>query len=216
MDGSKTMKNLRLALVLTLLSGALSGQGSPGPRGWYVGGTLDSVNLRIPGRNLEMEGIQFTNVKASADKAGFNVYVGGWITPHFGVEFAAADLGKVAATFDYSLPPSETGTGTTNVGVSNAMLSFQLAQALGKGHAFVRGGVQFWSLNYETTFRLSTGATQQRLLEKRGNSFFWGAGGEWNLRGNWNLRLEGQVLKMDITDARMIGLGLSYTFRGLR
>ncbi|HJV90312.1 MAG TPA: outer membrane beta-barrel protein [Holophagaceae bacterium] len=209
------MGALRELLVGMAALVSLQAQGPSGPGGWYLGGTLDRVTLRIPGRSVEMEGIQFTDVEASADKAGFNVHCGTWITPHFGVELGVADLGKARATFAYAVPPSETGTGTTDVGVSNATLSFQVAQGIGQGFVFARGGIQFWELAYETTFRLSGGGSQYRLLEKRGNSFFWGAGGEWNLRGAWNLRLEGRVLKMDITDAKVIGFGLSYRFGGL-
>ena len=36
---------------------------------------------------------------------------------------------------------------------------------------------------------------------------------EWNIKGPWNLRLEGQSLTMDITDAKVISLGVTYSFR---
>ena len=78
---------------------------------------------------------------------------------------------------------------------------------------FLRGGVQFWRLSYDTRFRLPTGETQYRVLDKNGNSLFYGLGLEWKLKGPWNLRVEGELLKMDITDVRMISLGVSYAFR---
>ena len=207
------MKPLRWVLLGTSFAVGLSAQG---PEGWYLGGELGRVNLKIPGRSVVMEGIQFTDVKASTDAAGFNGYIGYWITPHLGFEFAFASLGNAEATFNYAVPPAETGTGVTKASVSNSTLSLQVAQPIGKGFIFARGGLQFWNLSYDTTFRLSSGETQARMLDKKGNSFFWGAGGEWNLKGNWNLRLEGEVLKMDITDAKVISLGLSYTFKSLK
>lgn len=210
------MKSLRSALLLASMPLALQGQGAPGPEGWYLGAELGRVNLRIPGRSMELEGIQFTDVNASADEAGIKAYGGYWITPHFGFELGFASLGNVDATFSYALPPSETGTGVTKVAVSNTTLSLQLAQQWNRFFFFARGGMQFWKLSYDTTFRLSSGASQVRTLDKRGNSFFWGAGAEWNLKGNWNLRLEGESLKMDITDAKVISLGLSYTFKPIK
>lgn len=207
------MTLIRSGLWLAALAVALQAQGDPGPSGVYLGAELGRVNLRIPGRTMEMEGIQFTQVKASADNAGIKGYGGYWITPHFGFEFGFASLGNADATFNYAVPPTETGTGVTKVAVSNTTLSLQVGQQMGRWLGFVRGGMQFWHLSYETTFRLSTGGNQLRTLDKNGNSFFYGAGAEWNLKGNWNLRLEGEVLKMDITDAKVISLGLSYTFK---
>ncbi len=205
----------RMVLTTTMLALAgagLQAQAPGGPSGWYLGGELGRANLRIPGRSMEMEGIQFTQVNASADQAGIKFYGGYWITEHFGFEVGAASLGHAEATFDYAVPPSETGTGTTKVDISNGTLSFQGAQQAGPALLFLRGGVQFWTLSYNTIFRLSTGGTQVRTLDKNGNSFFWGGGVEWRLKGAWNVRLEGEVLKMDITDAKIISLGLSYTF----
>ena len=55
-------------LVLALVSAGLAAQETGGPEGWYLGGELGRVSLRIPGRNVQMEGIQFTNVNASSDR----------------------------------------------------------------------------------------------------------------------------------------------------
>ena len=174
---------------------------------------LGSVNVKIPDKSMEMEGIQFTGIKASADKAGFKAYGGYWITEHFGFEMGLASMGSANATFNDFVPPAETGTGTTDVSISNTTLSFQGAQQVGQVCFFLRGGVQFWHLSYDTRFRLSTGETQYRVLDKNGNSLFCGLGLEWKIKGPWHLRLEGEQLKMDITDVRIISLGLSYTFR---
>jgi opacity protein-like surface antigen len=200
---------------LGLGTGLLCAQAVP-PAGWYLGGSLEQVNLRIPGRSMEMEGISFTQVQATADKAGFKAYGGYWITEHFGFECGLAGLGNADATFDYAVPPSETGTGVTKVSVNNSTLSFQGAQQLGQVTLFLRAGVQFWRLSYETTFRLSTGESQYRLLDKKGNSLYYGGGLEWKLRDAWHLRLEGELLKMDITDARVISLGVTYRLPSLR
>lgn len=210
MSRFRTQRFLKAAFV-TLVGGALGGQ-TPAPlTGWYLGGELGSVNLKIPGRSMEMEGIQFTNVRASADQAGFNAYGGYWITEHFGFELGLASLGNADATFDYSVLPAETGTGTTKVSIDNSTLSFQGAQPWGKALFFARAGIQFWRLSYESRFRLSTGENQLRLLDKKGNSIFYGLGMEWILKGPWSIRLEGQSLKMDITDAKVISLGVTYT-----
>lgn len=198
--------------TLVLAGAALCAQTQAGPSGWYVGGELGAVNIKIPGKSLEMEGIQFTNLNASADNAGFKAYGGYWITEHFGFEMGLASMGQATATFDYFQPPAETGTGTTDVSISNITLSFQGAQQVGPVFLFLRGGVQFWRLSYDTRFRLATGQTQYRVLDKNGNSLFYGLGMEWRIKGPWNLRLEGEVLKMDITDVRMISMGVSYTF----
>jgi hypothetical protein len=183
------------------------------PSGWYLGGGLGSVKVKIPDRNMELEGIQFTNINASADNAGFKVFGGYWITPHFGFEMGLASLGSADATFSYSLPPSETGTGTTKVQINSTSLAFQVGQVLGPTVLFLKGGVQFWSLSYETRFRLSTGESQARTLDKSGNSGYFGLGLEWAFKQPWSLRLEGETVKMDITDATMITAGLSYSFR---
>lgn len=203
---SRWGKGVRLMALLGLATG-LCGQE---PTGWYGGGSLGRANLRIPGRDMELEGIRFSQVNASADRAGVKFYAGYWITEHFGMEAGIASLGNVNATFNYFLPPTESGTGTTKVAISNGTLSFQGAQQVGRFLLFLRGGIQGWTLSYETRFRLSTGELQWRTLDKNGNSFFWGAGVEWTLRGPWRLRLEGEVLKMDITDAKVISLGVSY------
>lgn len=212
MSRFRTQRFLK-ATAFTLVGGVLCAQSPAAPAGWYLGGELGSVKIKIPGRSMEMEGIQFTNVRASADQAGFNAYGGYWITENFGFEIGLASLGNAEATFDYAVPPSETGTGTTKVSIDNSTLSFQGAQPWGKALFFVRGGVQFWRLSYETRFRLSTGENQLRLLDKKGNSLFYGLGMEWGLKGPWSLRLEGQVLKMDITDAKSVSLGVTYTRR---
>lgn len=70
------MKALRSALLLACVPLALQGQGAPGPEGWYLGAELGRVKLRIPGRSMEMEGIQVTDVNASADEAGIKRYGG--------------------------------------------------------------------------------------------------------------------------------------------
>lgn len=199
--------------LMVLASSGLVGQAPAPTSGWYVGGQLGRANLRIPGRTMEMEGIQFTQVQASADQAGIKFFGGYWITDHFGLEVGAASLGHAQATFAYAVAPAETGTGTTKVDVSNGTLSFQGAQQIGPVRCFLRGGIQLWTLTYNTTFRPATGPAQIRTLDKNGNSMFWGGGLEWRLRGAWNLRLEGEVLKMDITDAKVVSFGLSYAFR---
>jgi hypothetical protein len=180
--------------------------------GLYLGGHLASVNLRIPGRDVEMEGIQFSQVRAATDRAGVKAYGGYWITPHVGFEVGFASLGNAEATFDYAAPPAETGTGVTKVGISNTTLAFLGGLRTGRWVLFLRGGVQFWTLRYETTFRPSGGGSQFRMLDRKGNSAFGGAGAEWNLQGPWHLRLEVEALKMDITDAKVLGLGLTYRF----
>ena len=202
-----------LAAVLCLAGPALLGQAAPSPVGWYGGGALGSSKIEIPGRSLTMEGIQFTNVNASADQAGVKGYFGYWITDHFGFEMAFASLGNAEATFNYFLPPSESGTGTTKVALANTTLAFQFGQQYKDFLFFAKGGVQFWRLSYDTKFRLSTGEMQQRVLDTNGNSLYWGAGAEWIIKDRWSLRLEGEVLKMDITDAKVISLGLTYHFK---
>ena len=198
-----------IAAAFWLGCGALQAQAPPSSS-WYTGLEFCRSSLRIPGRSLDMEGIHFTDVNASGDQAGAKLYLGYWIDPHFGIEASCASLGKVNADFRYTLPPAESGSGTTQVSVSNFAVSFQAAQRLDKVLLFARGGVQAWALSYDTHFRLSTGQLQDRNLRQSGDSFFWGAGAEWNFRGPWNLRLEGEVLKMDITDARVVSLGLTY------
>jgi hypothetical protein len=74
-----------------------------------------------------MEGIHFTDVNAETDQAGIKVFMGYWITPDLGFEAGVASLGEVPATFNYSLPPSETGTGNTTVSVSNFSMGLQFA-----------------------------------------------------------------------------------------
>lgn len=203
---------LRAGWGVLLGSGVLVAQATSPLEGLYLGLDLGQVNLRIPGRTVEMEGITFSNVRAQADNAGFKVYVGYWVTPNLGVEFAGASLGNAEATFDYAMPPAETGTGVTRVEVSNGTLCFLPALRSGRWCGFLRAGVQFWTLTYQTTFRPSGGGTQHRILETKGNSAVVGAGVEYRLQGNWHLRLEGESLKMDITDARVIALGISYRF----
>lgn len=203
---------LRGLWVALAFAGSLGAQAPASLAGLYLGLDLGHVNLRIPGRSLEMEGISFTEVQARADNAGFKAFGGVWVTPNLGVEFGAASLGHADATFAYAVPPSETGTGVTQVQVSNGTLCFLPALRAGRWCGFLRVGVQFWTLRYETTFRPSGGGTQYRLLEQRGNSAVIGAGLEYHLRGNWLLRLEGEALKMDITEARVFGLGLTYRF----
>ena len=200
----------RLFATLCLGCLALQAQSPTLFAGWYTGFALGQSSLRIPGRSMEMEGIQYANVNAKGTQAGGKLYLGYWIDPHLGFETSVASLGKLNADFSYKLPPAEAGTGTTQISVSNFTLSLQAGQRLDKFLLFARGGVQAWRLAYDTRFRLSTGELQQRELTRSGNSFFWGAGAEWNFKGHWNLRLEGESLKMDITDAKVISMGLTY------
>lgn len=202
-----------LWLALGLTAGAQGTPPSAFPSGWYLGGGMGSVKVEIPDEQMEMEGIQFTDIQASSDNAGFKLYGGYWITRHFGFELGVASLGTAEATFNYTIPPTETGSGQTDVELNSTSLAFQVAQPIGPTFLFLRGGIQFWRLSYDTRFRLATGESQQRWLDKSGNSGFWGGGVEWNFKGAWSLRLEGEVVRMDITDARMITLGLGYTFR---
>lgn len=206
-----TLHPLLLA-ALCLGSLALPAQTPSFFSGWYSGFELSRSSLRIPGRNMDLEGIQFSSVNAKGTQAGAKLYLGYWIDPHFGFEASLASLGKVNADFSYRLPPAESGTGTSQVSVSNLTFSFQAGQRLDKFLLFARGGVQAWRLGFDTRFRLSTGELQERTLTKSGDSFFWGAGAEWNFKGPWNLRLEGESLKMDITDAKVVSLGLTYRF----
>lgn len=203
-----------LTLVLLGLPACAAGRDPAGNPflGWYAGFGLASVNLRIPGRSVTLEGIQFTDVNARADRAGLKGYLGYWIDPHLGFEAAVATLGHAEATFAYQIPPTESGTGATTVDVSNGSLSLLLAQRTGRWTLFARGGVQSWQLSYRTRFRLATGASQYRELTQKGNGVLWGAGAECAFRGAWHLRLEGESMKMDITDARVLSLGLTYRF----
>jgi opacity protein-like surface antigen len=210
---SPACRTLTLCL-LSLAAGAAPAQEirSNPFAGWYAGMGLSYANLRIPGRSVELSGIQFNDVKAKADRAGFKLYLGYWIDPHLAFEFGAATFGHADATFSYQVPPAESGTGATTVEVSNASLSLLAAQPVGRCTLFLRGGVQAWHLGYKTSFRLATGENQYRELTQKGNGILWGGGAEYALRGAWRLRLEGEVQKMDITDARSATLGLTYRF----
>lgn len=180
--------------------------------GWYAGAGMSYVNLEIPGRDVEISGIQFTDVNARTDGAGFKIFLGYWIDPHLAIELAGADLGHADATFAYHVAPAESGTGSTTVDVSTTSLSLLLAQPIGRWNLFLRGGVQAWTLSYKTQFRLAAGGSQYRELDQKGNGALWGAGVEWTLRKTWRLRLEGEAMKMDITDAKVMSLGVVYRF----
>lgn len=210
---STACRSLALCLVPLAAGAAPLQDRSQGPfTGWYAGFGLSSVNLRIPGRSVELAGIQFTDLQAKADHAGLKGYLGCWIDPHLAFELGFASFGHADATFAYRIPPAETGTGASTVDVSNVSLCLLAAQPVGRWTLFLRGGVQAWQLDYKTTFRLSTGQSQYRELSQKGNGVVWGAGAEVALRGAWHLRLEGEAQKMDITDARAATLGLTWRF----
>ncbi|HEY6000144.1 MAG TPA: outer membrane beta-barrel protein [bacterium] len=178
--------------------------------GIYIGFAPCYSDIRIPGRSLSMEGIEFDDITADEGNAGFRLYGGYWINDNVGFEVTAAELGEVNATFDYFKPPAERGTGETKVSLYGTGVTVQLGQRFGRAQVFGRGGVLFWNTSYDSNFFLPSGERQDRMLDKSGTSFTYGLGATWNFTGNWHLRLEGDVMDIDITDAKLVSLGLEY------
>ena len=54
--------------------------------GLYFGGGVGWADISIPGRSFTMEGIDFSNITASEDNAGYRLFTGYWINKHVGIE----------------------------------------------------------------------------------------------------------------------------------
>ncbi len=195
-------------LTFCALSPLLNGQTAF--KGWYAGFSVGYTQIRIPNENIEMEGIQFSRVNAKTDRGALKGYGGYWISPNFGFEVAFSSLGEADATFDYTVFPAEAGTGHTRVSIQNGIFAFQFAHEFKSMTLFASVGIQAWTHTYDSRFRLSTGENQYRSLSREGNSFYGGAGMEWPIRDKWHLRVEVNVYKMDIANAKMILLGTTY------
>ncbi|HWR97782.1 MAG TPA: outer membrane beta-barrel protein [Candidatus Methanoperedens sp.] len=209
-----TVVGLALALgILAAPAAVRSEDFRPWYSGFYVGVAPGYSDVRIPGRSLRMEGIEFNDVRASEGNAGLKLYAGYWINDNIGFELSSAQFSEVNATFDYFQPPAERGTGETKVSLYGSGLTLQLGQRFGRAQVFGRGGVLFWNTSYDSNFFLANGQRQDRLLDKSGTSFTYGLGATWNITGNWNLRLEGDIVEIDITDAKMVSLGLEYRWQ---
>ena len=79
--------------------------------GIYFGVGIGWADISIPGRSLTMEGIDFSNITANEDNAGYRVDAGYWINKHVGFEVGAYMLGTVRATFVTTTPRPRPGRG---------------------------------------------------------------------------------------------------------
>lgn len=181
--------------------------------GIYVGGGVGWADIRIPGRSLSMEGIDFSNITANEDNAGYRLVAGYWINQHIGFEVGAYMLGNVRASFDYFDPPGETGEGETKVTLYGNPLGLKLGWDVGPVRIFASAGTLLWRSEYDTRFYLADGKSQSRTLRRDGTSLVYGGGASWNIRGNWHLRADVEMMKIDVADIRALSLGLEYRLK---
>ena len=181
--------------------------------GLYCGGGIGWADIRIPGRSLTMEGIDFSNITANEDNAGYRLVAGYWINKHVGFEVGAYMLGNVRASFDYYQPPTESGKGETKVTLYGNPLGLKFGWDVGPVRIFASGGTLLWRAEYDTRFYLASGKTQSRTLRRDGTSLVYGVGASWNIRGNWHLRADAEMMKIDVADIRTVSLGLEYRLK---
>lgn len=191
-------------------SGAEAAERTHWYNGFYLGFAPGYANIKIPGRDVRMEGIDFTDVTAEQSPANLRLFMGYWINDYVGLEGSSGDYGSVDATFNYFDLPSERGFGETTVSLSGAAFSIVLGYPVGDVHFYGRGGVMAWTSSYETTFFLPSGEDQRRTLEKNGSDMCFGVGVIWNFTGNWHLRADGEITKIDIADVKGVSVGLAY------
>ena len=181
--------------------------------GIYFGGGVGWADIRIPGRSFTMEGIDFSNITANEDNAGYRLFTGYWITKYVGFEVGAYMLGSVRATFDYYDPPAESGEGETKVTLYGNPLSLKIGGDVGPVRLFATGGTLLWRAEYDTGFYLPSGETQRRTLKKSGTSFMYGIGASWNIRGNWHLRLDAEAMEIDVADVKTVTMSIEYRLK---
>lgn len=160
-----------------------------------------------------MEGIDFSNITANEDNAGYRVVAGYWINKHIGFEVGAYMLGNVRASFDYYQPPAENGKGETKVTLYGNPIGLKIGGDVGPVRIFGSIGTLLWRAEYATRFYLADGPTVSRTLRRDGTSLVYGGGASWNIRGNWHLRADYEVTKIDVADVRTLSLGLEYRLK---
>ena len=79
--------------------------------GMYFGVGIGWADISIPGRSFTMEGIDFSNITASEDNAGYRLDAGYWINKHVGFEVGAYMLGTFGRPSITTTPLPKPGRG---------------------------------------------------------------------------------------------------------
>jgi hypothetical protein len=135
----------------------------------------------------------------------FKLFGGGFFSPSFGAELAYVDLGKVGYRGDFfGTPVADGSVGIWGYNVA-ALARLPVTERL---EVFGKLGVFLWEREDNDV----TGGTPFSSTTRGWDGGSFGVGASWRFTANLAARVEWERFPVDNDDARLLSLGLQYSF----